>query len=245
MLFVARGSERSIIMSRVRLVLAIALLAACAAPARAADMPPFFQAPPLPVQEFASGWYLRGDLGYRLNSIDGASSRLAPDITGTSIDDSWSVGGGFGYKAGWFRGDVTADWSNGTKFIGNTTVPTDYRMNVEAVTALANLYLDLGTWYGFTPYIGAGAGVSWLRTGEVFSISYPVDNLPKEAHWNFAWAAMAGVAYNFTPSLLLDVNYRYLQMGDAITRGDVWVNQVTVKDLSSHEFRVGIRYNIN
>lgn len=232
-------------MSRVRLALAIVALSACAVPARAADLPSLLQPVPLPVQEFASGWYLRGDLGYRINSVDGASSRLAPAITGTSIDDSYAVGGGFGYKAGWFRMDVTADWSNRTSFLANTTIPSDYRMKIEAVTTLANLYLDLGTWGGFTPYIGAGAGMSWLRTSDVFSVSYPVDNLPKEGHWDFAWAAMAGVAYNLTPSLLFDMSYRYLQMGDAITTGDVWVNQISIRDPQSHEFRIGIRYNLN
>jgi len=36
--------------------------------------------------------------------------------------------------------------------------------NLSRTTGLFNAYIDLGNWYGFTPYVGAGAGVSYVRS---------------------------------------------------------------------------------
>ena len=124
----------------------------------------------------------------------------------------------------------------------------DYRMKVETFTTLANLYLDLGTWYGITPYIGAGAGVSWNRTSDYFSNALLLPGShrsERKADGNFAWAAMGGLTFNLSPNLLMDVSYRYLNMGDAITPIASNNNQLTIKDMTAQEFRVGLRYNLN
>ena len=39
-----------------------------------------------------------------------------------------------------------------------------YTTKIDALSLLANFYIDLGTWVGFTPYVGAGAGVTYLRS---------------------------------------------------------------------------------
>jgi opacity protein-like surface antigen len=76
---------------------------------------------------------------------------------------------------------------------------------------LANGYLDLGAWDGFTPYRGAGAGVSWARTNQSVNFTFG-NNLPCQAicaigsnvfsvfdrsqssmTYRFAWAAMASL----------------------------------------------------
>jgi len=231
-------------------VFAISALAAVAtvSVARAADMalPPMVQSPPVFVQEYASGWYLRGDLGYRLNDLDGGSSLIGINPANPTIDDRFTVGGGGGYKSGWFRADVTMDYAPRASF---TSVTPDYRMKVETFTALVNTYLDLGTWYGITPYIGAGAGLSWNRTSDYFSNALLFPGLQgadiNKAKWDFAWAAMAGLTFNLSPNLLMDFSYRYLNMGDAITPIANNNNQITIKDMTAQEFRVGLRYNLN
>jgi opacity protein-like surface antigen len=100
---------------------------------------------------------------------------------------------------------------------------------------LANGYLDLGTWDGFTPYIGAGAGVTWSRIQQ--SDNFTLNGLPCQATcgfitnggnvvtfadfdrsqsnntYRFAWAAMAGVAIAMTDHAQLDVGYRFLDLG--------------------------------
>jgi opacity protein-like surface antigen len=235
-------------MSRLRIFAAagFAVLAPIGA-ARAADMPalpPVVTAPTF-VQEYWSGWYLRGDIGYRWNDLDGTNSLIGINPASNTINDRFVVGGGGGYKSGWFRADVTMDYGPRTSYTG---VSPDYRMKVEGFTTLANFYLDLGTWYGLTPYVGAGAGFSWNRTGDYFSNPGLFPGLQgvdvSKAKWDFAWAAMGGVTFSLSPNLLMDVSYRYLNMGDAITPIASNNNQLTLKEMTAQEVRVGLRYNL-
>lgn len=204
------------------------------------------QSAPVFVQEYQSGWYLRGDIGYRMNDLDGASSSIGINPTNPTIDDRFTIGGGGGYKNGWFRTDLTMDYAPRASF---TSVTPDYRMKVETFTTLANVYLDLGTWYGMTPYIGAGAGMSWNCTRDYFSNVLLFPGLQgvdiNKAKWDFAWAAMAGLTFNLSPNLLMDFSYRYLNMGDATTPIAGNNNQITIRDMTAQEFRLGLRYNLN
>src|SRR5690242_3300815 len=91
--------------------------------ASAADMrefppsAPLLQSAPLLVDEFSSGWYLRGDVGYRLNSADDVfGNGPTPSVQDNKIDNTWALGGGFGYKWEWFRTDLTVDYGFKTKF---------------------------------------------------------------------------------------------------------------------------------
>ena len=235
-------------MSRLKVLAIAGLVAFAPLGARAADvpmsLPPVVQQAPVFVQGYQSGWYLRGDLGYRMNDIGSVESSIGINPTGNTINDRFSVGGGGGYKAGWFRMDGTIDYAPGASYAAGSP---DYRMKVETLTALANLYLDLGTWAGITPYIGAGAGLSWVRTGEYFSNALLLPGLDglKRAHWDVAWAAMGGLTYNLSPNLLLDMSYRYINFGAGLTPIASNNNQLTLKDLTAQEFRVGLRYNLN
>jgi hypothetical protein len=67
---------------------------------RAADMPGYpvltFPLPAsedvLQIEEFVSGWYLRGDLGYRFQQVQGASDPTTT-YSGNSINDPAVLGG--------------------------------------------------------------------------------------------------------------------------------------------------------
>ena len=76
------------------------------------------------------------------------------------------------------------------------------------------------------------------------------DNVSK---WNFAWALHAGVAYKVSPNFTVELAYRYLDMGDGLT-GDLrtfdgapnrLVNPTTFKDLTSHDLKLGLRWNFD
>lgn len=242
-------------MSRLRMFVVVGAAASViAAQAQAADAPPLSFPPiveqPVMIQEYASGWYIRGDIGYRLNRFDGMSTFFPVSITDSSINDTAVFGGGGGYKASWFRADLTVDYS------GRATYQADVAglaaanqpglsTKIEMVTTLANLYADLGTWWGITPYIGAGAGAAYMRTVEFYDYNAAVMPLEKQSQWNFAWAAIAGMSYRIGANLLADASYRYLDLGDAVTAVNIAGNQLTVKDITAHEFRVGLRYNLD
>ena len=54
---------------------------------------------------------------------------------------------------------MTVDYGKRSEFSGNTATTLGfYSAQLDAFTILGNVYLDLGNWGGFTPYIGAGAG---------------------------------------------------------------------------------------
>jgi opacity protein-like surface antigen len=63
----------------------------------------------------------------------------------------------------------------------------------------------------------------------------------------FAWALMAGVGYQVTSNAVLDIGYRYIDMGSAhSSRTDMAqaVNpKLVIDDLAAHEFKVGLRYH--
>src|SRR5262249_60828064 len=87
------------------------------------------------------------------------------------IDPTGVIGGGVGYKINqWFRTDLTVDYEWDSDWhgrapcggcAGNKT--SKEWAKVSAWTFLANAYIDLGTWSGITPYVGAGVGGSHIR----------------------------------------------------------------------------------
>ena len=220
---------------------------------RAADMPGTYLPPPklekdvlLEKVQYWSGWYIRGDFGYRFNHVGSATSSdttLVPQPSSGKIDNSFVGGLGVGYKIGWFRMDVTGDYSNRTKYTATTATGSTFDGKIDDFTVLFNGYADLGTWSGFTPYIGAGVG----GANVIFS-SYqnptgpaPPTNATTQ-RWNVAWAVMAGVSYSITYDLLMDVGYRHIELGDVVGGP---ASALTIKNLSGDEIRVGFRYLLN
>lgn len=191
------------------------------------------------------------------------------------------------------RADITANYSkrnvNGTNFeggylndagdpvvCGNVISATSFpnavgcrstdTTGVSAIEVMANAYADLGTYSGFTPYVGAGVGVTRLKFNGLINASAcvdptglaipgcgaPTDVHAGEASTRLSYALMAGTAYNLSKNLKLDVGYRYsaIQGGnmfgfDASTRaaGASGV-QGTHETLSTHQIKAGLRYEI-
>jgi opacity protein-like surface antigen len=223
--------------------------------AKAADVPqlpgapPFLEDVPLLVDEFGSNWYLRGDIGYRFNNDFDRARNLdnPPALHNPDLDNkTWVFGGGVGYKLEWFRADLTFDVSTKAKFEANSIIrDNDFRAKIDTVTGLVNAYGDLGTWWGFTPYVGAGVGFARLKA-EGFRIpSQHAGEARSDENWNLAWALMAGVSYSISPNFLIDAGYRHISMGDAWSSADHDRNRLTVKNLSSDEVRIGFRYVID
>lgn len=224
--------------------LIVAGLLASALPAAAADAPPYVQMPPVTVQEFGSGWYLRGDIGYRFNnSLHGTSSNgmlLAPE----RFEDAFVVGGGFGFKERWFRADLTVDYGTQSRYLGSSALGAPYfAVKIDSVTGLVNGYVDLGTWSRVTPYVGAGVGASVVRA---IDFNTPIGNVaPNASLLNFAWAVMAGIGVTMTPNVVLDAGYRYLSIGDAKSGQPNFGPSLSTERISGHEVRLGARYMID
>jgi opacity protein-like surface antigen len=251
------------------LVLACVLATATAAAARAADLPaaPPLEPVPPPIVDY-SGWYIRADVGVGNAVLDKTSSSFTVSTpTGfalreSHLDDSAFAGIGAGYKFNnWFRADVTGEYRTSQRFqaIESATGPINgfydaYNGSIQSSVFLANGYFDLGNWYGFTPYVGAGAGVALHHVSSLTDVG-AVDAAgglgwaPSHSTTDFAFAAMAGVSFDVTQNVKLDVGYRYLNMGTAKSAGINCVggcggNGIESQKfrLASNDIRVGLRW---
>jgi opacity protein-like surface antigen len=221
----------------------------------AADMPrdpPWAPPPSYESQqhetELSSGLYLRGDLGYRFQQTgESASLNTAsvPVPNGPTLDNAAVLGLGVGLQQNWLRLDLTSDYGWRSQYKADVASGGAISGTVESYTVLGNAYADLGTWYGFTPYIGAGLGAAYLKFNN-YEYGAAVAPMPSTAvplqRWNFAWAAMAGVSYKAAHNILIDVGYRHIDLGDI--SGGPSAN-LSIKKLTGDEIRIGFRYLID
>jgi opacity protein-like surface antigen len=258
-----------------------AAFAAAVNAASAADLPPIMQPramAPVQVEEFG-GWYLRGDIGAGMQSFkqfDHVQTNAAfvwPAswrIDQRDMGDTFFVGGGVGYQwNSWLRFDATAEYRAKTKFkvLGSYTefCPGGrcfdlYDGNHSALVVMANAYVDLGTWWCLTPFVGVGAGFAQHRFSGLTDVGYISDGTSgfgyaqtDSSEWKFAWALHAGVAYNVNQNFKMELAYRYLNFGNVNTpiidcasagcaTGGGPQAYYTMRDFSSHDFKLGMRW---
>lgn len=226
--------------------------------------PPVAEAVPVAV---ASGWYLRGDVGYAFTKLRGANfyqgpGRYVRDFDDADLDDSWTGGVGVGYQINnYLRTDVTLDYLGKTDFEGSTTggcgvATACTSRDISSMTAwslMANAYVDIGTYGSFTPYVGAGIGgtrVSWDKLKNTSCETGNSDNCdPTFEHggkdkWRFTYALMAGTSIDLTCNLKADVGYRFRH----VLGGDMFGYEENSgpgrdKGVYLHEARAGLRYS--
>jgi opacity protein-like surface antigen len=154
---------------------------------------------------------------------------------------------------------------NGQVFSGQD----NYSASKSELLFLANAYVDLGTWWCVTPFIGAGVGTArvsisnFTDTG-VTNINFtplgvavvsgpPVASFASAAsgsQWNFAWAVHAGLAYNVTPGVTLELAYSYVNLGSGttgvITTFDGFSANHVFKfnTITSNDLKLGVRWDL-
>ncbi len=183
-----------------------------------------------------------------------------------SIGDTAFIRAGVGYQFNnWFRADLTAEYQTsaayhrviqypGAGLPGTSTCTAGmtcsdfYSGSVAAAAFLANGYLDMGTWNGLTPYVGAGVGFARLSMMGLTDVGVGIGSATDTSKTNLAWALMTGVAYNINSRLKLEMGYRYLNMGELVSNPIVCTDQTQcfferqhIK-LASHDFHLGMRW---
>lgn len=147
-----------------------------------------------------TGFYLRSDVG---------ASFLRWNAFNNDTGLIAAVGAGYQWND-YLRTDITGQWAGGYNTGSAGTIHT--------TKVLGNAYLDLANSTPFTPYVGAGIGYGWA-----YGDSYAQTS-------GLALAAHAGIAYNITNNLALDVGYHYIN-----TVGDT--NQPV-----EHQVTAGLRF---
>ncbi len=259
-------------MRSVKFILAAGAASLVSTAVFAADMPaappPQYYAPP-PVEDFG-GWYLRGDIGMtnsnaklhdNLYDTLPATARLQQLGQGFSGGVSYGLGVGYQFNS-WFRADVTGEYRSKVNFSGTDFVTytpggfqsDTYNGGYSSWVGLVNAYVDLGTWWCITPFVGAGVGFANIKTtglqdnglanGAVGS--YFADGASKT---NLAWAAHAGFAYKVSNNFTIELAYRYLDMGTAVhgygssfDGSNAGPSTFQYRDLTSQDVKIGVRW---
>lgn len=255
---------------------------------------------PEPVPFKDAQWYLRFDIGGSfVGEVDvdveggGVVPRDAGEIP-TSIFGE--VGFGYRYNKN-FRADFTTSFhdsyaltdANPQNYVARLsaielatgdTLTNEYdvvrtdELNVRnQSTNLVNLYYDFANGSRFTPYVGAGVGVTYVNTdrrvtevatcrqGERSSVpGVPQACFPdagddiittstqeEEHEWLFSGALMAGFSYDFNEYVAFDAGYRVLYSPGSIVRTSATLdgtNKATWADFLHHQFRTGLRLKI-
>lgn len=159
--------------------------------------------------EFGTGWYLRGDISWAREKTpvifpDGSLGQS------TKLQNGYTFGIGGGYKFNnWFRADMTYDYLkevnvnarsanftcydsinpvndiNGVLVALHAQANSCYSRQQGRLTRhvlLANGYLDLGSWSGVTPYVGAGVGTAYGHVGANYNWYYAANDNPYTAN---------------------------------------------------------------
>jgi opacity protein-like surface antigen len=268
-----------------------ALTMGLASQAAAFDMPPPIDAPEIDTGSIAAttdGWYIRGDLGYNFSTESDKPTSRNFDFDTESystntfdkarLSKDLTMNAGIGYQFNdFFRSDLTLDyfgstldgktgWETCSPRFGNAQANCRYKQqDMTALSTLANGYVDLGTYWGMTPYIGAGAGVSYVKWGDVkqsMRCNYldgsksdcgdiDASRLAKKGadSWRFTYALMAGMSYDVADRIKIDFGYRFSQIdsGDMFgfnsyeSDNGAFGMKGKDKGLTRHEFRTGIR----
>ena len=111
---------------------------------------------------------------------------------------------------------------------------------VGITTLLANVYWDIADYSGFTPYVGAGLGMAWVKTELSASIAGLGSASIDDTKAVFAGQLGFGCSYEFNDNIALDLGYRCLFVGD----GEVEYAGLKVesKDNIAHQIMLGVRF---
>ena len=264
---------------RIEILMIGAALALTATAARAADYP---QPQPIIVQqqiEEFSGWYLRGDIGFSNQSVGSLHNANYANFASVrnvnkDFDSAPLFGLGVGYYFNdWLRFDVTGEYRGKANFhgfdighisSGNSFADDRYTASKSEWLFLANAYVDLGTWYNVTPFVGAGAGMSRNTISNFGDFSTCINSsscagfggsdayAATASRWNFAWALYAGIGYKISKNVTFEFAYRYVDLGKAQS-GDLigfdgtnrMNNPMEFRHITSNDFKVGLRVNFD
>jgi len=266
-------------MRSVKYIVAAGAASLLSSAAFAADLP--IMSPPQqqyyapPPQDFG-GWYLRGDIGMTNSKgklHDDLFDTLPAGSTLTHMGEGFTGGTlyeiGVGYQFNsWFRADITGEYRSrvgfsGTDFStfpGGSTLSDVYQGGYTSWVGLANIYVDLGTWWCLTPFVGAGVGAAHITTtglqdsGLTFAPGAGSGNPSSyfangASTTNFAWALHAGVAYRVTNNFTVELAYRYLDMGTAVhgfgssfDGSNAGPSSFQFRDLTSQDVKLGVRW---
>lgn len=183
----------------------------------------------------AVGPYVSGQVGATWLDDADISISGAGSVAETSFDMGFNIGvaGGYDFGPARVEGELTYRLNDIDEYSapGFGTFSADG--DVSALSLLANGFWDIPTGGPVTPYLGAGIGVAQVSMDDP---SFPID----DDDTVFAYQLAAGVAFDLTPTLALDLGYRYFATTDPEFTDDFGDSFET--EYMSHNLNLGLRY---
>lgn len=227
-------------------------------------------------------WYLKGTIGMKnpepgsiwtdgTGNGDGYDSGIFT-VHHKDIKSSSFYGFGIGVEhSRWLRFDITGEYRGKQLFVaqdsynngggcgvgvpGQNCGTNEYMADLESWLGLANVYIDITTWRGITPYVGAGIGIASIDVQGFKDVNVPAGSVfygnADNSTTNFAWALYAGLSYDVTAQFTLDLAYRYTDLGDATTGvataydGSSSYRGLEIRDITSHDLMLSARYRLD
>jgi opacity protein-like surface antigen len=205
--------------------------------------------------DFSTFATVGGGAGYNFSNgfrIDGTIEKRFQDSVELSGTDQWET----------HRFCNAGCW-------GATTNTTNFEVKdstkIDGTLWMVNAYYDLFSNRGFTPYIGAGIGFAWNELNRRHESTYTVCGARDPScefttgrtvtesasgranNFTLAYAAMAGVSYDLSEMTAVDLGYRYLFISGSDIALDINddISRVEIGDQHVHQFRAGLRFNVN
>jgi len=166
----------------------------------------------------------------------------------------------------WLRTDVSIMFSPEIKYTGEANflnVPGEQPVSADAYawTGMVNLFLDIADLLHLNmgivaPYVGGGVGLSYNHIGRM-TYRFPSLNkhkisiTPSGSNTGFAYTLAAGTGVELSKKILLDISYRYSDLGRVETdSGNMYMDSLpegieiasTSAPLRTHGFLLGLRY---
>jgi opacity protein-like surface antigen len=166
-----------------------------------------------------SGLYVSLDGGANLvgDASKVKAKRGSTDLKEADTDWSFSFGfgfaGGVGYDFGDFRVDAEVSYLNAGFAVteaGEDPGTNDPKGGFTLFGGTANVWLDVDTGTAFVPYIGVGGGGGYVSATAPKNAAVGLVDLSEKVFsgWVFAFQGGAGVVYELTDAIGLELGYR-------------------------------------
>jgi opacity protein-like surface antigen len=165
----------------------------------------------------ASGYHDRqfsnpGPLGYLICDSPACLTQMSIDHLGQST--IYGLGAGWRFNPQW-RADLTVSWR---KFAvnGMDRFPENVHADVNSQVTMLTGYWDVPVDWKLKPYVGAGVGMARNSTGittDTFLLFPGTIQASSGVKSSTAFSLSAGVGYAVYPGVVVEVGYRYFDLG--------------------------------
>src|SRR5689334_13753337 len=140
----------------------------------------------------------------------------------------WAAGGMIGYDFVGPRVELEGVYRNSQATVGSGPFNA-FGASKDDIGVLANVLYDFNPGGTIVPYIGAGAGVAFVRTSALGLSSYSTQ---------FAYQAILGVGYNIDPQFRVNLDARYYGTTSPNLAGNTYSNN-NISAMLSLQMRFG------